>query len=125
MTTREQYLDNDHPSTHADYYGQYVDDNTKRILIERVGIERLLSSTDPHLNDIPLARWDRLPALRWNLKSRGDYLTLAGKVCIYKEAARQLITERGCACHRGSTCTISHDPADCWCTQCSDVESAA
>lgn len=79
---------------HQKYYGQLVTEGIKRTVKKEFGMERLLASTDPHLNDIPLKRWDDLylPNIP-SMKPLGDYLTLAGKVCIAKEAARQLIEE--------------------------------
>lgn len=76
------------------YYGQLVTESTKRAVKAAIGMERLLASTDPHLNDIPLKRWDDLylPSIP-SMKPLGDYLTPAGRVCIAKEAARQLIEE--------------------------------
>lgn len=57
-------------------------------------------STDPHLNDIKLDRWDRLTqgarsALSRALKERGDFYSLAGGTCAFKAAARiQLDAEK-------------------------------
>lgn len=79
---------------HQKYYGQLVTEGIKRVVKTAIGMERLLASTDPHLNDIPLKKWDDLylPNIP-SMKPLGDYLTLAGKVCIAKEATRQLIEE--------------------------------
>ena len=79
---------------HQKYFGQLVTESTKHIVKTTFGMERLLASTDPNINDIPLQQWYdlHLPNIP-NMKPLGDYLTLAGKVCIAKEAARQLIEE--------------------------------
>lgn len=94
--TRNEYMAAsliDGPAAFRRYYGQFVCDQHKDILASRIGLDRLLASTDKHLNDIPLHLWDNLPGIvsASKLKAAGDYLTLAGKVCIYKEAARQMI----------------------------------
>jgi len=61
----------------------------------------IINSTDEHFNDIPLKRWDSLSFHEsankdhtTGLKKAGDYMTLAGSVCIYKEAARQIRNQR-------------------------------
>ena len=87
--TRKQYLANE--CTHSEYYGQFVDERTKNVLLRRVGRDRIVASADEHFNDIELELWDALPALQsHDMSAQGDFLTLAGKVCIYKEAARQI-----------------------------------
>lgn len=94
--TRKEYMAAslaDGPAAFRRYYAQFVCDQHKGIIAGRIGLDRLLASTDKHLNDIPLHLWDNLPGIvsSSKLKEAGDYLTLAGKVCIYKEAARQMI----------------------------------
>jgi hypothetical protein len=93
MFTRQQYLDKE--CTHRQFYGQMVTDATKWTVLQHIGMTRLLASEDAeNLNDIPLGLWDALPAtsaIGATVRATGDYLTLAGKVCVYKEAARQII----------------------------------
>jgi len=91
MKTREQYLDG--KCTHREYYAQFVSERTKSSVLSAIGLDSLLASTDKHLNDIPLKTWDRIyPGVSRDLwQSVGDYATLAGLVCINKEAARQII----------------------------------
>ncbi len=76
--TRKQYLNQE--CTHHEYYAQFVDAN----MIARVG--------DISLEE-PLPVWDGLPPLPHyigdKMREAGDYPTLAGNVCIHKEAARQ------------------------------------
>ena len=92
--TRHQYLTNQ--CTHREYYAQFVTPDCKARVKSNIGMDRLLASTDPNLNDIPLGEWDRLafgimPADA--LRAAGDYATLGGQVCTLKEAARQVIEE--------------------------------
>lgn len=93
MFTRTQYLDRE--CSHRTYYGQFVTDATKRAVKNYIGVGKLKNSTDEHFNDIPLKTWDSLPSAynRQAMESCGDYLTLAGRVCIMKEAARQILEE--------------------------------
>jgi len=96
--TRKQYLDDPErgrPSAkHRRYHGQYVNESTIASVVSRIGADRLVASTDPHFNDIPLDEWYRfggwLPhSGRW--KELGDHPSDAGWVCIAKEAARQYV----------------------------------
>jgi hypothetical protein len=98
--TRKQYLDDyryveggPSPSFRR-YYGQFVTENTRRFVVDEIGSQRLADSTDPHFNDIPLPRWDRLArAMPYNhsvlVAAQGHGPTLSDLVCIAKEAARQ------------------------------------
>ena len=82
---------------HQDYYGQYVTNGIKFIVLSHITLNELIGSKDPYLNDILLVRWDRLvPVLEWHnvptrLKEQGDSFSLGTGVCILKEAARQII----------------------------------
>ncbi len=97
MMKRQEYLSasrEDMHAAHRAYYGQFVNQSTINTVVRFIGRERLLASTDPHFNDIPLAMWDRLNGLlpiAASMKDAGDYLTLGGIVCIAKEAARQYV----------------------------------
>lgn len=92
-----------------DYYGQFVSEEIKNEVLRFFGKETLLSSTDEHLNDIPLRKWDALTGFRFSgstmvsrpsvlptglgakLKEANEGLSPATLVCIYKEGARQVI----------------------------------
>ncbi len=92
-----------------DYYGQFVSDEIKNEVLSFFGKKVLLSSTDEHLNDIPLRKWDALTGFRFNgsemvsrptvlptglgakLKESNEGLSASTLVCIYKEGARQVI----------------------------------
>jgi hypothetical protein len=88
--TRKQYMTKE--CTHREYHGQFVTPRIKSYVLRKFGIDRLTQSTDPHLNDIPLREWEMLD-FRADFKAAGDYHTIAGEVCVLKEAARQLIEE--------------------------------
>ncbi len=91
MFTRKDYLNE--CCTHQQYYSQFISDYTRHAVRETLGIARIKSSTDPHFNDIPLHLWDLIPIgyrPAQLMKQVGDTMTAAGKICICKEAARQL-----------------------------------
>jgi hypothetical protein len=90
MFTRDQYLNG--KCTHRQYYAQLVTES-HRLAAESFGIDNLRRAfaEDEHFNSIPLASWDARAGLRADYKSLGDGRSLAGDVCILKEAARQLI----------------------------------
>jgi hypothetical protein len=103
VMTREQYMapckgltqlarDIEAAARHRTYYGQFVTPATIQRVVVCIGRDRILSSTDPHFNDIPLHLWDHLvPALPGSgqFAEAGDTYTLGGGVCLAKEAARQ------------------------------------
>lgn len=99
MMTRQDYRDvaSTDETAYRRYYAQFVSVDMVNAVEKRIGLSRLLASTDPHLNDIPLNEWDRLDSLlvsygtNHRLKQHGDFITMAGVVCIAKEAARQAI----------------------------------
>jgi len=94
MKTRQQYLNGE--CSHREYHSQFVNESIIKLVEDGIGIKTILASTVPHLNDIPLKKWDALAEhfkymhLSAKLKEAGDYLTLAGSVCILKEAAKQI-----------------------------------
>lgn len=94
MFTRKDYLDSN--CTHEQYYSQFVNDQIKAIVSTFFGTKELKNAyaKDPSFNTIPLQQWDNL-TYRFScdkaLKERGDYSTLAGKVCILKQAARMIV----------------------------------
>ncbi len=95
MMTRHQYLAIGGQEAHRQYYSQFVSTGVKTDVLQRIGLNRLLKSSDPHFNDIPLMEWDRISTCTTSidraLREAGDYPTLGGLVCIYKEAARQIV----------------------------------
>jgi len=100
MMTHQEYLSAHREEAHAAhrrYYGQFVNQRTIDYVVRAIGSDALLASTDPHFNDIPLDKWDRLVIflpLAASLRDAGDYMTLGGGVCIAKEAARQYVESK-------------------------------
>jgi hypothetical protein len=93
MYTRNDYLEK--RCSHREYYGQFVSAAILRTVRVSVGEYRIKNSTDPHFNDIPLSIWDNVLTLApcyltKAMREAGDNPTLAGLVCVAKEAARQI-----------------------------------
>ena len=99
MITRKDYMD--HNATHREYHGQFVTNNLKAAIDARWSPEFLAAklAEDEHLNNIPLEQWDSFkPDVATHyvaglVRESGDYLTMAGIVCIAKEAAKQIVEE--------------------------------
>jgi len=92
--SRQQYMNNE--VSHADYYRQFVTPEIKTMVRDRIGVDRLLRSTDEHLNDIPLSNWDALAGRHSGYRqtlNAGDDNSLATQVCVLKQAARMIIEE--------------------------------
>jgi hypothetical protein len=99
LITRAEYLapgQTDPKAAHRAYYAQFVTPAHFARLGNLLGlIERIKSSNDPHFNNIQLSTWDRMAVplsaeSAARMKECGDYPTLAGAVCILKEAAQQI-----------------------------------
>jgi predicted transcriptional regulator len=94
MFTRLQYLEG--KCNHRQYYAQFVTNAHKARVNNSIGKDRVVNTEDQkHFNSIPLHIWDRvslpIPAESIELmKKANDYPTLAGAVCILKEAAKQI-----------------------------------
>ena len=90
--TRAQRLANE--CTHEQYYNQFVNPVIISRVEQYIGKDKIIAAlaTEKGLNSIPLATWDGVANNLYNvsakMKEAGDYLTLAGGVCIAKQAAR-------------------------------------
>lgn len=79
---------------HREYYAQFVAPRTINHVVGIIGADRILQSTDRHMNDIPITEWDTASLampLKVTFRSLGDHPSHGGLVCIAKEAARQHI----------------------------------
>ena len=96
LITRAAYLAHslpDQKTAHRAYYAQFV--TPAHFSRLKSLTDRIKCSRDPHFNDIELRIWDRLavpvPAESARIMGEcGDFPTLAGAVCILKEAAQQI-----------------------------------
>lgn len=111
MITHNDYM-KDSSNLHRQFYAQFVNDEVKNHLLASISKKELLNSKDEHLNDIDLKRWDLLGGFAFRgsemtmrptttepidnklLKEAGDGYSSATAVCIYKEAARQIIENK-------------------------------
>jgi len=80
-------------AAHRAYYAQFVTP-AHFIRLKNLPFD-IKSSKDPHFNDIPISAWDELSwpiPMESNtlLRKCGDFPTLAGAVCILREAAQQI-----------------------------------
>lgn len=97
MKTRQQYLNKE--CTHREYYAQFVTPEIRQAVADRIGVDAIRCSEDPNLNNIPLGKWDALcqyidiSQFSIALRECGDGYSMAGLVCVAKEAARQLKEE--------------------------------
>jgi hypothetical protein len=96
MVTYQQYRDGS--STHKEYFGQFVTPNILALVRVMIGSNRIIQSTDQHLNDIPLQEWSNLvPAIERH--ARATFTTTGGEwclgfgVCIAKAAATRIQQE--------------------------------
>ena len=90
--------------THRQYYGQFVNDKLINYVSVNIGEKIIEASTDPHMNDIPMKKWDILNILNYIDKSaykianndktvNGILWSPSVNVCIGKEAARQYLDQ--------------------------------
>lgn len=153
LMTRKQYMEEsskvfreggDTMEVHRRYYAQFVNESTVSAVSRHIGLDRLLASTDPHFNDIPLREWDSLcgftvvgsrvmrfgpPAFPYGhyWKEVGDSgPALSDFGCIAKEAARQAVEQANMDKEFDLTCRCGQPPncmAECVCC-CHDDELA-
>ncbi len=88
---RKRYLD--HEISHAEYHEWLADSLGITMWHVPVDVERIRASTDKHLNDIPLKRWDAMDGLvrdqaRRNFGSPFSW-SLSDTVCVLKAVARR------------------------------------
>lgn len=91
MITRKQYLAGEF--SHLEYYSQFVTNSVKARVLRFISKKDIQNSTDEHMNDIPLNQWDCIGITSTTgdqMRECGDYPTLAGSVCIHKQAAKQI-----------------------------------
>ena len=98
MITRKDYMDG--KVEFADYYREVAKtagvsyQGVKLSFLQRV--KQCIKNGDEHLNGIPLKEWDSrafslLPTIKAAFKKHGDCDTLAGRVCLIKQAARDAV----------------------------------
>lgn len=104
---RRAYMDRENTAVdHQTYYSQFVTERVIATVSDVIGRERIIASTDPYFNDIPLSRWDALAkgtshwSREWNAVSLSNASTekngtawhsLSDRVCVLKAAARVIL----------------------------------
>ena len=58
MITRADYMSG--KNTHDEYYGQFVSNDMKAMIIDKIGYDAIVNSTCPYFNDIKLDVWDSI-----------------------------------------------------------------
>jgi len=99
MITRKDLIDK--KNTHEEYYGEIVQElgiNAVSIIERNPNIKEAFLNGDENLSAMPLSFWDRAAlgiegSARLVLSKRGDNYSMAGGVCIMKEAVRQVIAK--------------------------------
>ena len=94
MISRKQYTKGEF--THREYYAQYVGDHERNLVLKKLGLKRLEKHFQADFQDdrIELSEWDALmPFIQPDFRSRDDFPTIAGLVCVLKEAALQVVEQ--------------------------------
>lgn len=105
MITRKEYMANSAELYHA-YFLQFATEETKRFVLERIGMDKLLRSTCPYLNDIVKHSggsagswvWDYSPCNVTLMREVGEVSkrclpSPSMRTCVGKAVARELIRE--------------------------------
>lgn len=103
--TRRQYIITKE-CDHRTYWSQFVTEWVKELVLQHIPKEELMASVDPHFNDIPLQRWDRMHsgvpgyikqaisesnATMYDTPGTPGGYSLSDMTCLLKEAARQIV----------------------------------
>ena len=116
MITRKQYLNKEF--THPEYYAQFVNEQVKRAVLYKWTKDELKESfeKDEYFNTkiTPIEAWDLLGGFKFSrttgemllrpttsqpierklLDEAGEGYSSSTAVCVYKEAARQILEEK-------------------------------
>lgn len=95
MLKRSDYMA-DSSRLHDEYYLQFGTERMEERIHGAIGMKLIMASTDPHMNDIPLAMWDKLyPSFqvlvdRSLLEKAEEDMSLSTSVCVLKALARKM-----------------------------------
>lgn len=119
MITREDYM-KDSSNLHRAFYAQFVNDGVKQRILNKWTVKQLKKAhqEDEHFNNLPMKVWDLMGGFVWRvirgeqiatmqprtaadilpvnatlLKEAGEGVSNSTMVCVYKEAAREIIEE--------------------------------
>ena len=100
MITRQEYLSNSRELFH-EYYSQFVTKESINLVKDTFGTDKLIKAyqKDKSLNTIPLHEWDRIFIdksinVTQFKKVNESFYTLSDRVCLAKNAAKQIIFEK-------------------------------
>lgn len=100
--TRDEYMSSPTPEAHRQYYGEIAEEagvkfhpHFDQTFLDKV--RSALTNGDEHLNSISLSVWENLGYFHHRkidaaFRVRGDFWSMAGGVCVVKEAARRAAT---------------------------------
>ncbi len=111
MTTRTEYMQGDTSSKHRQYYAQFVNEAVKQRVLNYFSKEDLTIALgqDEHLNNLSIKKWDLMGGFAFRgsemimrpsniepvdiklIREAGEGASASTMVCIYKEAARQIV----------------------------------
>ncbi len=111
MMTRAEYMQGDTSSKHRAYYGQFVNEGVKQRVLRDFTAKELAKalSQDEHLNNLSMKKWDAMGGFAFRgsemtmrpsniepvdiklIREAGEGVSASTMVCIYKEAARQIV----------------------------------
>jgi hypothetical protein len=134
-----------HRVTHRVYYASVAQAAGLVFPTDHPLVERAARSKDPHFNDIPLQLWDDYALsmrsdLARALRAHEDGFSVAGGVCIVKEAVKQAVKRlkdpwqewrrqalalelAELARHASVSTSNRHSCRDCFCCACVEVQS--
>lgn len=100
MITRKEYMQNSSELHQAYYLEIALAAGLTAEIFPADMVAQIKASTDKHLNDVSMARWDALAlgyasAIRRASKERGDQYSLAQGVCTLKALARHSFKNEG------------------------------
>lgn len=116
IITRKQYMNKE--CSHSTYYAQFVTESTRREVLNRFGLDKLVQAAAENSSfntrSTPLDDWDMVNSHhhRENFKAAESFFALSDKVCILKEAARQLVWESGNIIYPEGSSTLNFCSAD-------------
>lgn len=88
--------------THEEFYTQFVTPYYVNVVLDQIGMDDILNSTNEHFNDIPLKKWDSISKCAMaakidydKIKATGATYSLSTFTCILKQAAQMIKDEKG------------------------------
>lgn len=96
--TRKEYMQNS-SELHHEYYLQFATSSTYFFIKNRIGIEKLKTSTDKYFNDLYKHSnggaggwiWDKTPINKELMKELGEINSQCTHTCVGKAVARELL----------------------------------